>query len=125
MEHIVDQDEVAVVDRRQVGGPDFGVEPDPAEVVPVEGNIEGAERGGGGKAGLQSFRQPRAAGVDADQDWLGKLLRVDLFSHFFDYCRQLVGVIHWSHTLVAIVLQVGSQNQLRRQAIAEFQAFFG
>ncbi len=67
VQHVVDQDDVPVIDvERQVGRLHLRVHADAGEVVAVKGNVEAAERLLQFQQCMQALRDPDTAGVDAD-----------------------------------------------------------
>ena len=67
MQYVINQDDVLVVHReREVGRTDLGIHADPREVVPIERDIQGAQRLSDGKKLVQAPGKPYAARVDPD-----------------------------------------------------------
>ncbi|MCY1176158.1 hypothetical protein D9M73_164200 [compost metagenome] len=71
-QHVIHQHQVLAFDlERQVRGTHLGVQAILAEVVAVEGHVQGAEGGIVAQFFEQRLGNPDAPGTDADEAWLG------------------------------------------------------
>ena len=73
VQHVVDQQDVAAFQiERQVGRLHLRVQADARKIVAVERDVEHAERQGAVQQRMQALGHPHAAGMDADDDGVGR-----------------------------------------------------